>query len=294
MSDDALIDRFCDALWLEDGLSRLTLDAYRRDLQLLAQFAVSQKTGLLTLGQEGLLAFRDSRQQDAPSSRNRRLSASKRFYAWAVRERLLAQNPASKLRSAQQRRGIPKSITEEQVEALLQAPDIEQPLGLRDRAMLETLYATGLRVSELVSLQTDSVDLNTGVVKVIGKGNKERLVPLGDAAVDALRDYLQKARLLLLGKQKTDALFLSYQGDAMSRQWFWKAIKTHAIKAGIETSISPHVLRHAFATHLLNHGADLRVVQLLLGHADITTTQIYTHVATERLKRIVKAHHPRG
>lgn len=294
MSDDALIDRFCDALWLEDGLSRLTLDAYRRDLQLLAQFAVAQKADLLTLGQAGLLAFRDSRQQDAPSSRNRRLSASKRFYAWAVRERLLTASPADKLRSAQQRRGIPKSLTEEQVEALLQAPDVEQPLGLRDRAMLETLYATGLRVSELVGLQTDSIDLNTGVVKVIGKGNKERLVPLGDAAVEALREYLQKARTLLLGKQKTGALFLSYQGDAMSRQWFWKAIKTHAIKAGIATSISPHVLRHAFATHLLNHGADLRVVQLLLGHADITTTQIYTHVATERLKRIVQAHHPRG
>lgn len=294
LSNDALIDRFCDAIWLEEGLSRLTLDAYRRDLLLLTQFAAERSRGLLELGEADLYAFRDSRQRDARSSMNRRLSACKRFYAWAVREKLCTQSPCATLRSAKQVRNMPKTLTEEQVDALLAAPEPDKPLGIRDSAMLETLYATGLRVSELVGLRTDSIDLTAGVVKVVGKGNKERLVPLGQAAVDALQTYLQAARPALLGKHKTDALFLSYQGEAMSRQWFWKAIKTHALRAGIATELSPHVLRHAFATHLLNHGADLRVVQLLLGHADITTTQIYTHVATERLKQLVAQHHPRG
>jgi integrase/recombinase XerD len=290
----ALIDSFCDALWLEDGLSRPTLEAYRRDLSLLDVFCQANGLTLTGLTEDDLFNFRTSRNGDKPISLNRRQSAIKRFYAWAVREKHCQVDPCRQLHSARQGQRLPKTLTEEQVEALLVSPDNSTPLGLRDRAMLETLYATGLRVSELVGLELANIDTNAGLIKVIGKGNKERLVPLGEAAVDALNDYLKKGRKALLSKQKTKALFLSYQGMPMSRQWFWKAIKTHALKAGITSSISPHVLRHAFATHLLNHGADLRVVQLLLGHADISTTQIYTHVATARLKTLLAQHHPRG
>jgi integrase/recombinase XerD len=293
-NQDALIDRFCDALWLEDGLAKKTLEAYRQDLQLLCVFCLEKKLNLLELESEQLSEFIHSRGTDKASSLNRRISSLRRFFHWAAREKLLTGDPTRQLANAKQGLRIPKIINEEQVFALLESPDVNTPQGLRDKAMLETLYATGLRVSELVGLVFTAIDLQAGVLKVLGKGNKERLVPLGENAIESIENYLKFARVQLLGKQKTDALFLSYQGQALSRQSFWKLIKKYAVLAGIEATLSPHVLRHAFATHLLNHGADLRVVQLLLGHADITTTQIYTHVATERLKQLVREHHPRG
>ena len=294
MNADDLIDRFCDALWLEDGLAKKTLEAYRQDLQLLKHFCTEKQLGLLELEPQRLSEFIQGRGSDKASSLNRRISSLRRFFHWAVREKMLTGDPTRQLTHAKQGLRIPKVISEDQVLALLDAPELNTPQGLRDKAMLETLYATGLRVSELVGLVFSAVDLQAGVLKVLGKGNKERLVPLGENAIECIENYLKFARTQLLGKHKTDALFLSYQGQALSRQSFWKIIKKYALLAGMEATLSPHVLRHAFATHLLNHGADLRVVQLLLGHADITTTQIYTHVATERLKQLVREHHPRG
>jgi integrase/recombinase XerD len=291
---EELIDRFCDALWLEDGLAKKTLEAYRQDLQLLCRFCAEKKVVLLALETAQISEFIQSRGADKASSLNRRISSLRRFFHWAVREKLLTDDPTRQLVNAKQGLRIPKVISEDQVLALLEAPDVNTPQGLRDKAMLETLYATGLRVSELVGLGFTAIDLQAGVLKVLGKGNKERLVPLGENALECIENYVKFARTQQLGKHKTDALFLSYQGQALSRQSFWKLIKKYALLAGMEASLSPHVLRHAFATHLLNHGADLRVVQLLLGHADITTTQIYTHVATERLKQLVREHHPRG
>jgi integrase/recombinase XerD len=295
-ADTALLDRFCDSLWLEDGLSRNTLDAYRRDLTHLALWLARHRLALREAGKaqlQGYLAHLYAARANARTS-SRRLSAFKRFYRFLVREGLATADPTLEIESPKLPRSLPKSLAEEEVEALLDAPSDQTPLGLRDRAMLETLYATGLRVSELVGLKTVQVSLDMGAVRVMGKGSKERLVPLGDEAVDRIRGYLGEARRTLLSGKTSELLFVTARGSAMTRQTFWHLIKRHAAAAGIRQTLSPHTLRHAFATHLINHGADLRVVQLLLGHADISTTQIYTHVARERLKQLHAKHHPRG
>ena len=285
------MDAFCDALWLEDGLSRNTLDSYRRDLAQLAQFLKGR--GLGTAQEVDLFSFLASRKGRATSAA-RMLSSLKRFYRYCVRERRIAADPTLKLDPPKRPRRFPRTLSEADVEALLAAPRIEAPLGLRDRAMLEMLYASGLRVSELVSLKVYAANLDAGVVRLLGKGAKERLVPLGEEAIDWVRRYVKQARPLLLGRKSSDALFVTGRGGAMTRQAFWHNIKRHGARAIPGKGISPHVLRHAFATHLINHGADLRVVQMLLGHSDISTTQIYTHVARERLKALHAKHHPRG
>ena len=294
--DDSGIARFCEALLLEDGLSANTLSAYRRDLEGLSRWLAAGGRGPLALAGTGELqayiAFRFPASK--ASSGNRRLTVFRRFFRYQVRQGHRADDPTLPVRSARQPLRFPKTLSEQQVEALLKAPDPDTALGLRDRAMLETLYASGLRVSELVNLAGVQVGLNEGVVRVIGKGDKERLVPLGQEAQHWITRYLREARQALLDGQASDALFVTRRGGAMTRQMFWKLIKAHAVRAGIVAPLSPHTLRHAFATHLLNHGADLRVVQLLLGHADISTTQIYTHVARERLKQLHARHHPRG
>jgi integrase/recombinase XerD len=285
------VDAFCDALWLEDGLSKNTLASYRRDL---AQFAAFLgKRGLAGAREQDLFAFLGARRGRA-SSAARMLSSLKRFYQWCLRERRVAADPTLKLDPPKRTPRFPKSLSEIDVEALLAAPQIETLLGLRDRAMLEVLYASGLRVSELVALKTFEANLEAGVVRILGKGSKERLVPLGEEAVDWVKRYLREARPMLMKRASSDALFVTERGAGMTRQAFWHAIKRHGAKALPGKNLSPHVLRHAFATHLINHGADLRVVQMLLGHADISTTQIYTHVARERLKALHAKHHPRG
>jgi integrase/recombinase XerD len=286
---DAL-DAFCDALWLEDGLSRNTIEAYRADLQQLAGFA---KKALQKVEEKDLFAFLAARGGRA-SSAARRVSSLKRFYQYCLRERLIEIDPTLKLDPPKRAPRFPKTLSEADVDALLAAPDAAKPLGVRDRAMLEALYATGLRVSELVSLKLFEVDLQAGVVRVLGKGAKERLVPLGEQAVHSLKGYLASARKALLRKRSSNALFVTGRGGAMTRQAFWHLIRRYGARAIPGKRLSPHMLRHAFATHLINHGADLRVVQLLLGHADISTTQIYTHVARERLKQLHAKHHPRG
>ncbi|WP_306605763.1 site-specific tyrosine recombinase XerD [Azonexus sp.] len=300
-TDLAEIDNFCDALWLEDGLAKATLDSYRSDLGRLAGWLAAQaKTAppeaLLDLRESTLTAFiaQLSRSTRA-SSQARYLSTLRRFYRWQVGRGRIVVDPTLKLANPSLPSRLPKVMSEKQVAALLAAPDLETPLGLRDRAMLETLYATGLRVSELVNLKLHEVSLIDGVLRAFGKGSKERLVPLGELAIDWLTRYLNEARSALLHGQPSDDLFVTTRGGAMTRQAFWHLIKRYALLAEIDPAkLSPHVLRHAFATHLLNHGADLRVVQLLLGHADISTTQIYTHVARERLKSLHAVHHPRG
>ncbi|RAS12281.1 site-specific tyrosine recombinase XerD [Cupriavidus alkaliphilus] len=296
-ADVALVSRFCDALWLEDGLSRNTIDAYRRDLTLLARWLQQEQRGELLGADDGALSayFSARHPQTRASSANRRLAVFRRFYQWALREHLVQTDPCLLLRPAKQPPRYPKTLTEAQVDALLEAPDTETPLGLRDRTMLELMYASGLRVSELTQMKTVEIGLNEGVARVVGgKGDKERLVPFGQQAGDWLRRYLAGARPVLLAGRACDALFVTQRGEGMTRQAFWHLIKRHARDAGVHAPLSPHTLRHAFATHLLNHGADLRVVQLLLGHADISTTQIYTHVARERLRELHQQHHPRG
>jgi integrase/recombinase XerD len=296
-ADLAEVDNFCDALWLEDGLAKATLDSYRSDLGRLALWLANNAgEALLDIREATLAAFiaHLSRQTRA-SSQARYLSTLRRFYRWQIGRGRLSVDPTLKLANPARPSRLPKVMSEKQVDALLAAPDLDSPLGLRDRAMLETLYASGLRVSELVNLKIHEVSFNDSVVRVIGKGSKERLVPLGEQAIDWLTDYLKQARPEILKGQQSEDLFVTARGGAMTRQAFWQLIKRYAPQAGIDASkLSPHVLRHAFATHLLNHGADLRVVQLLLGHADITTTQIYTHVARERLKKLHAEHHPRG
>jgi integrase/recombinase XerD len=288
--NEELLDAFCDALWLEDGLSKNTIAAYRTDLEQLCGF--SDGMSLLKLEEAELFGFLASR-KGRVSSAARRVSTLKRFYQYCVRERRIAVDPTLKLDAPKPAPRFPKSLSETDVEALLAAPDAAALLGLRDRAMLETLYATGLRVSELVALKSFEVNLDAGVVRVLGKGSKERLVPLGEEAVEWLKRYLAEARPKL-SKRNDDALFLTARGAGMTRQAFWHLIRRYGKRAIPGKRLSPHVLRHAFATHLLNHGADLRVVQMLLGHADISTTQIYTHVARERLKQLHARHHPRG
>ncbi len=300
-ADLAEIDNFCDALWLEDGLAKSTLDSYRSDLGRLsgwlAEWAQDRAPeALLDLRESTLTAFiaHLSRNTRA-SSQARYLSTLRRFYRWQIGRGRIVTDPTLKLANPGLPSRLPKVMSEKQVAALLDAPDLETPLGLRDRAMLETLYATGLRVSELVNLKLHEVSLIDGVLRALGKGSKERLVPLGELAIDWITRYLNEARSHILHGRTSDDLFVTTRGSAMTRHAFWHLIKRYALLAEIDpTKLSPHVLRHAFATHLLNHGADLRVVQLLLGHADISTTQIYTHVARERLKTLHAAHHPRG
>ncbi|WP_396267430.1 site-specific tyrosine recombinase XerD [Ideonella sp.] len=297
LSPDGLIDTFMDALWLEDGLAANTLAAYRRDLSLLSQWLRAQglaKT-LAQVSETDLRAYLLARHASSkPTTANRRLAVFRRFYRWALREALVSSDPTLKLTGARQPLRIPKTLSEAQVDALMQAPDVTTPLGLRDRTMLELMYASGLRVSELVGLATIRVALAEGVVHAHGKGAKERLVPFGEQARDWLQRYLAEARNEILGGQQSPALFVTARGGPMTRQMFWTLVKRHALAAGITQALSPHTLRHAFATHLLNHGADLRAVQMLLGHADISTTTIYTHVARERLKTLHAQHHPRG
>jgi integrase/recombinase XerD len=292
----AAIDRFADALWIEEGLAANTLAAYRRDLTLLADWLARERGGALVDASEtDLREYAVARHAgSAATSANRRLTVFRRFFRWAVRERLRDSDPTLKLDAARQPLRVPKSLSEAQVEALLAAPDVDTPLGLRDRAMLELLYASGLRVSELVGLQTVRVSFSEGTLHVAGKGAKERLVPFGEEARGWIDRYVREARAAILAGRASDALFVTARGGPMTRQMFWKRIKAHALAAGIAAPLSPHTLRHAFATHLLNHGADLRTVQMLLGHADISTTTIYTHVARERLKQLHARHHPRG
>lgn len=306
---ETLIERFLEALWLEDGLAPLSLQAYRRDLQQLARSlaspsvsgeapALPESTSDRDLSSLRELDVREflhrEHRQTRSSTANRRLAAFRRFSRWAVREGVLAEDVTLRLRPAKQTQRIPGTLGEAQVEALLAAPDVDTTLGLRDRAMLELMYASGLRVSELVELPLLSLGLNEGVVRILGKGGKERLVPFGEQAHGWLSQYLIEARPQILGGQVSDDLFVTALGRGMTRQMAWVLVKRYALQAGIRTPLSPHTLRHAFATHLLNHGADLRVVQLLLGHADITTTTIYTHVARERLQQLHARHHPRG
>jgi integrase/recombinase XerD len=291
------IERFCDACWLEDGLAKNSLSAYRRDLLLLAQWLQHERgIDLYAATETELTAYIAHRRADKATTANRRLTVFKRFYRHALRHQWVQRDPCMTLRAAKQAQRFPKTLSEDQVTRLIQTPDIETPLGLRDRTMLELMYASGLRVSEIVSLKTVAISLNEGVVRIVnGKGGKERLVPFGGEAGEWLRKYLGEARATLLAGKTSDAVFIGrYTGGALTRQAFWALIKRYAAIAQIPVALSPHTLRHAFATHLLNHGADLRVVQLLLGHADISTTQIYTHVARERLKSIHQQHHPRG
>lgn len=292
------IDGFVDAVWLEDGLSKNTLEAYRRDLTLYARWlgAPEQRGRLLdeTLETDLAAYFSAMHEASKATSANRRLTVFKRYFRWALRERLIAADPTLKFQAARQALRVPKTMSEAQVDALLAAPADDEALGQRDRAMLELMYASGLRVSELVGLKTFHLGLNEGVLRVMGKGGKERLVPFGQVAREWVVLYLAEARPAILGGQQTEDLFVTGHGHGMSRVMFWKLVKKYAALAGITSPLSPHTLRHAFATHLLNHGADLRAVQLLLGHADISTTTIYTHVARERLKALHAEHHPRG
>jgi integrase/recombinase XerD len=284
------LDAFCDALWLEDGLAQNTIAAYRADLEQLDAFLAGD---LLAADEARIFAFLAAKQGRA-SSAARRVSSLKRFYRYCLREGMMRADPTLKLDPPKRTPRFPKTLSEDDVEALLASPSTRLPIGLRDRAMLETLYATGLRVSELVALKLHAVNLQAGVARVLGKGSKERLVPLGEEAVHWIERYLKEARPALKGRRDSEALFITARGAAMTRQAFWHLVRRYGVRAIPGKALSPHVLRHAFATHLINHGADLRVVQMLLGHADISTTQIYTHVARERLKQLHAKHHPRG
>ena len=295
----SIIDRFIDALWLEDGLSANTLAAYRRDLDGLQAWLSPQGVPLPQVSEPTLQGYFAERHGDTrATTANRRLTVFRRFFRWALREQLIESDPTLKLLSAKQPLRVPHTLTEDQVTALLGAPDVETPLGLRDRTMLELMYASGLRVSELVGLQLFQIGLQDGVLRVMGKGSKERLVPFGQEAGEWLQRYVAQARPVLLSGQQHDAVFVTQRGaragSAMTRIMFWSLVRKYARQADIRVALSPHTLRHAFATHLLNHGADLRAVQLLLGHADISTTTIYTHVARERLQALHAQHHPRG
>ncbi len=295
-ADSRLIDQFLDAIWMERGLSENTLSSYRRDLVQYGVWLQARASGLLSAGREELqqhLAWRYTERLKA-SSTARLLSTLRGFYRYLVREKLIDTDPTLLIDSPKRGRTLPKTLTESDVESLLQAPDLSDAVECRDRAMLEVLYATGLRVSELVSLHSSQVNLRQGVIRVMGKGSKERLVPLGDEAIHYVLQYMRDARPLLLKDATSEVLFPSRRGQQMTRQTFWHRVKHYALVSGLDKPLSPHVLRHAFATHLLNHGADLRVVQMLLGHSDLSTTQIYTHVAQHRLQSLHSKHHPRG
>jgi len=291
-----VIDRFLDAIWAERGLSENTLDAYRADLMALNQRLTSRDVNLVKASRADLLEYIAWRVEGGakPRSTARQLSSFRRFFRYLLREGAIAEDPTAQIAMPKIGRALPQSLTEEEVEALLGAPNVSEPLGHRDRAMLELLYATGVRVSELINLKMSQLNLNQGVLRIIGKGDRERLIPLGDEAQDWLKEFIEGARVEILLERQTEYLFPTRRGDRMTRQAFWHIIKRYAKKAGIAKKLSPHTVRHAFATHLLNNGADLRVVQLLLGHSDVSTTQIYTHVARERLKELHARHHPRG
>jgi integrase/recombinase XerD len=291
---DGSIDSFIDALWLEEGLSKNTLAAYRSDLELYARWLAGKGKGIPATQTHDIEGYLAARASGKNTSAQRRLTVFKRYFRWAVRERIVDADPTLKLLAPKRMPRNIKTLTEPQVEALLAAPDVDTPLGLRDRTMLELIYASGLRVSELVGLKTFNVSMNEHVLRVMGKGGKERLVPFGQVAGDWIQRYLRDARQRILGGQQTEDLFVTARGEGMTRAMFWVIVRKYAAKAGINSPLSPHTLRHAFATHLLNHGADLRAVQMLLGHADISTTTIYTHVARERLKQLHARHHPRG
>ena len=290
------IERFTDALWMEHGLSKNTLAAYRNDLAGLAIWLAARGRELRSARRQDLLAYLSERVTDGarPRTTARLVSSMRRYYRFLIREGSLQEDPSVRIETPRIGRPLPDTLSESEVEALLDAPETADPLGLRDRAMLELLYACGLRVSELVGLTSDQVNLTQGVVRLMGKGNKERLVPLGEEAVDWLQRYIDEARLELAADSSARQLFITRRGTGMTRQAFWYRIRHYAVISGINKHLSPHTLRHAFATHLLNHGADLRVVQMLLGHSDLSTTQIYTHVARERLKELHAQHHPRG
>jgi integrase/recombinase XerD len=298
MSNAELLDEFSDTLWLEDGLSRNTLESYRRDLNKFALWLQQHRNVQLLQGThadiQGFLAHLVVEQKARATSTSRAISSLKRLYQYSLRQGKISADPTLQIATPKIPRSLPKTLTEQDVELLLNAPDTNTVLGLRDRAMLEVLYASGLRVSELVGLSVAQVSLDMGVVRVMGKGSKERLVPLGEEALEWIRRYLEETRSALLNHQISDTMFVTARGKGMTRQMFWYLIKRHAKHGGLQKPLSPHTLRHAFATHLLNHAADLRVVQLLLGHANISTTQIYTHVARERLKQLHATHHPRG
>ncbi len=294
--DNGTIERFLDAAWAERGLSDNSLKSYRYDLLRLSKRLDKRGKTLAAAHREDLLAALAAEVQQGKSARTvtRYLSTYRQYYRWLLREGAIDNDPVALIESPRIGRGLPKALTEQQVETLLAAPDTDTLLGLRDRAMLELMYATGLRVSELVNLELANLNLNQGVIRVLGKGQKERLVPIGDEAHDCLNFYLSDGRPGLLGGAQTDRLFVTTRKSGMTRQAFWYLVRRYAVRCGISKKLSPHMLRHSFATHLLNHGADLRVVQLLLGHSDLATTQIYTYIAREGLKRMHEAHHPRG
>ncbi|HEY6453235.1 MAG TPA: site-specific tyrosine recombinase XerD [Steroidobacteraceae bacterium] len=293
---DPFITRFLDAVWMERGLSSNTLAAYRADLVALSRWLAGRDVTLPKTGRADLMDFIAARVHGGarPRSTARQLSSFRRFFRYLIREALIAEDPTAQIAMPKIGRSLPRSLSEAEVEALLGAPAVADPLGHRDRTMLEVLYATGLRVSELVHLKLGQVNMNQGVIRVLGKGNRERLIPLGEEAVRWLKAFIDGARADILLDRSTDFLFPTRRGDRMTRQAFWHIIKRYARKASVDRDLSPHTLRHAFATHLLNHGADLRVVQMLLGHSDLSTTQIYTHVARERMKELHSSHHPRG
>jgi integrase/recombinase XerD len=295
-SAEAIIDKFLDAIWMERGLSANTLEAYRADLVCLRRWLSQRDVKLIRTSRSDLLAFIAWRTEQGakPRSTARQLSSFRRFYRFLVRESVVKEDPTLKIEMPSIGRSLPQSLTETEVGALLAAPDVSDPLGHRDRTMLEVLYATGLRVSELINLKQSEVNLNQGVVRIIGKAGRERLVPLGEEAQSWLLEFIAGPRTEILRERQTDYLFPTRRGDRMTRQAFWHIIKRYAQSAAIGQKLSPHTLRHAFATHLLNNGADLRVVQMLLGHSDLSTTQIYTHVARERMKELHSRHHPRG
>jgi len=292
----ALIDRFLDAIWMERGLSENTLGAYRADLLALQQRLADKSVDLVDASRADVMDYIAWRVQGGakPRSTARQLSSFRRFYRYLLREGAIGDDPTANIAMPKIGRALPQSLTEEEVDALLAAPNVTEPLGHRDRAMLEVLYATGVRVSELINLKMSQINLNQGVLRIVGKGDRERLIPLGDEAQDWIREFIEGPRIEILLERQTDFLFPTRRGDRMTRQAFWHIIKRYAKKAGVAKKLSPHTVRHAFATHLLNHGADLRVVQLLLGHSDVSTTQIYTHVARERMKELHSRHHPRG
>ncbi len=296
VKQDPLIERFLDTVWAERGLSDNSLQSYRHDLLHLQNRLAIRKKTLKAATREDLLAVlaAEIQQGKSPRSVSRYLSAYRQFYRWLVREGAISSDPVALIESPKTGRGLPKALTEQQVETLLAAPDLDSRLGKRDKSMLELMYATGLRVSELVGLELSNLNLNQGVVRVMGKGQKERLVPIGDLAHESLKDYLASGRPELLKGAQTDSVFVTSRKSAMTRQAFWYMVRRYAAQCDIPKNLSPHMLRHSFATHLLNHGADLRVIQLLLGHSDLSTTQIYTHIAREGLKRMHETHHPRG
>ena len=296
LREEQLLESFLDATWAERGLSGNTLKSYRYDLLQLAQHLEKSDSSLLRASREDILHFLATQVQSgrSPRSLSRYLSGFRQFYRWLLREGRIRKDPTALIESPKLGRGLPKALSEQQVVRLLEAPDVGTPLGLRDRTMLELMYATGLRVSELINLETVNLGMNQGVIRVTGKGGKERLVPMGEEAISWMQRYLQEARPSLMSGADCPEVFVTNRRKGMTRQAFWHAIRKYAVLAGISQAVSPHMLRHSFATHLLNHGADLRVVQLLLGHSDLSTTQIYTHIAREGLKQLHKAHHPRG